>query len=197
MFLVNDILLLTKARLRTDISPKNDQAYSDNELIDYVNMAYMTIAAELKIFKKSIRFELDDKSIYPYPNDFLEPLSCFLNGKEIAVKSFDSRIGYADTSVSFINEGIKIDQKTGIFEMFYNSFKRVNDAKDELYLKEFAKECVLFYVMYLALQKEQRSDSLNKSNNYLKLFNIELSKVRQIYAALSESKNIRTSYKRV
>ncbi|MGG7049233.1 MULTISPECIES: hypothetical protein [unclassified Campylobacter] len=201
MIKVRDIILLVKSRLRTE-DPKKadfDKILSDAELVSYVNMAYLTIASQLHLFKNSLKFELNGSKIYPFPHDILTPLAVFINGRQIPIKSLDSVISFNELSASFINEGIMLNKelKTGELMLIYNSFKRINDIDDELYLKEYCTECVVFYVMYLALQKEQRVDSLQKSRYYYNNFKIELEKIAQIYEGYSESKKIRTKYLKV
>ncbi|CUU74594.1 hypothetical protein [Campylobacter hyointestinalis] len=195
MMLVSDIVALVKSRLRTDVSD-DIGLWSDSEIVDYINMAYINIASSLKLFKEEIHFELEDRRVYPYPLDFLEPIKAYIGNEEIAIKSLDN---FAKTKpcVSFTSKGIRVSEKNGEFTLIYNAFRRINSIEDELYLKEFMKECVLFYVMHLAMQKQTRSDSFEQSANYKKLFAMELSRISQIWAGYSESKNIRTQYNKV
>lgn len=194
---LGDILASVKARLRIDV--ENDpEIWSDNELIDYINLAYIALAGELRMFKKTLSFSLEKKlNFYPYPHDLLEPVAAYIDNKKIAVKSLNGYIESNEPRACFADDGVRVSENSGTFELIYNAFKRVNDLNDELYIKEFMIECVIYYVMHLAIQKQMRSDSINLSAHYKKLFEMELSKVRQINCALSESKDIRTKYVKV
>ncbi|MGP1579971.1 MAG: hypothetical protein ACTTH5_02975 [Wolinella sp.] len=189
-----------KSRLRTETSRGNeDKTWSEEELLEYVNMAYIAIASSLNLFQKSISFELEGREFYPYPHDILQPLELFLDEHTLPIKSLQNALKTKEICASFLDDGVRLNRKLehGELMLFYNAFKRVNSLDDELYLKEYFRECLLFYVMFLALQKEQRVDSIERANYYKRLFDIELARAGEIYEGYKESKRIRTKYNRV
>lgn len=198
MLAVREILPLLKSRLRTE-SSKEGKTWSDEELLEYINMAYITLSSELNLFQKSLSFTLEGREIYPYPHDILQPLEVFFEGRSIPIKSLQNALKHQGLCASFLDEGIRLNQglKEGELTLLYNAFRRVNSVEDELYLKEYFREGLLFYVMFLALQKEQRVDSLERSAHYRKLFGMELSRLRELNEGYKESKRIRTNYLRV
>lgn len=197
MIEVQDIILSLRSRLRDKDIIKE---YSDNELLDFINMAYIAISSKLKIFAKEIEFDLQDQKPL-LPKDCICIITATYDNTKCDIVPFSYFLKNtpSNPSITLNNNEIIIYPKkdTGILKIVYNYIKRITKIEDNLDLGAFLMEGVMFYCMFLALQKEARTDSLQKSQYYQNLYQLEIEKAQALQIEMLNSQDITSQYQRI
>lgn len=197
MIEVQDIILSLRSRLRDKDIIKE---YSDNELLDFINMAYIAIASKLKLFAKEIEFDLATQKPL-LPKDCISIITAYHNNTKCDILPFSYFLKNKSSSpaLTLNNNEIILYPKndTGILKIVYNYIKRIARVEDSLDLGAFLLEGVVFYCMFLALQKEARTDSLQKSQYYQNLYQLEIEKAQALQTEMLNSQDITSDYQRI
>lgn len=197
MILVGDTLLALRSRLRDNEIKKE---YSDNELLDFINMAYIKIASNLRLFTKNKLYQLKEKDLI-IPKDFISLISAEAEGVSLNIIPYNyylkNKHKLKENILTLDNHKIITNIEKGTLSLNYNYIKRVANIEDYLDLKDFLLEGVIFYCMFLALQKEPRTDSLQKSEYYLNLFNLELKYAEELNTNMLNQKDLLSEFQRI
>ncbi|PAF51984.1 hypothetical protein [Helicobacter sp. 13S00477-4] len=200
MIQVQDIILSLRSRLRDKAVQKE---YSDNELLDLINMAYITIATRLKVFSSHIEFDLSQLSNILMPIDCIALINVFYDSYPIDILPTNyllkNKLGIKTLSCTLKGNQIELypPKDTGILAVDYHFIKRILGIEDYLQLSDFYKEAILFYCMFLALQKETRVDSIQKSQYYQSLYELEIQKIALINSEINTTADLTTQYQRI
>ncbi len=205
MYLVADLIL----KIRSRTQDKNGEKWSDEELIDAINSAYIKIATDLLLFTdiKTIT-TIADKFRYEMPYGMVRAMSYRLNGVQAVIKSFEwvstheeeledyNLIVYQDEKSFFIYpENIKSGQK---IKVTYNYTETISAEDEELKVPMYAQNVLLFYTMHLVHQVGNVSTKqVDKSMQYLGLYHQELQSVKSTIAKNKHSRNLKSKFQKV
>lgn len=197
MIEVQDIILSLRSRLRDKDIIKE---YSDNELLDFINMAYIAITSKLKLFAKEVEFDLQKQKPL-VPKDCISIITAYYDNVKCDILPFSYFLKNTPSNLTLTLNNNKLivhpEKQVGILKIVYNHIKRIARVEDNLDLGLFLFEAVVFYCMFLALQKEARTDSLQKSQYYQNLYELEIQKAQALQSEMLNSQDITSDYQRI
>ena len=205
MYLVSDIIL----KIRSRTQDKNGEKWSDEELIDAINSAYIKIAIDLLLFTDiKIITTIQDQFRYQLPYGLIRAMSYKLDGVQATIKSFEwvsnndeeledyDLIVYQDEKSFFIYpENIKSASK---IKITYNYTETISSEDNELKIPMYSQNALLFYTMHLVHQVGNVSTKqVDKSMQYLGLYHQELISVKSTIARNKHSRNLKSKFQKV
>jgi len=205
MYLVSDLIL----KIRSRTQDKKAEKWSDEELCDAINSAYIKIATDLLLFTdiKTIT-TIKDKYRYEMPYGMVRAMSYKLDGVLATIKSFEwvstheedledyDLVVYQDEKSFFIYpENLKSGQK---IKIVYNYTETITNEEDELKVPMYSQNALLFYTMHLVHQVGNVSTKqVDKSMQYLGLYHQELQSVKSTIARNKHSRNLKSKFQKV
>jgi len=205
VYLVSDLIL----KIRSRTQDKQAQKWSDEELCDIINSAYIKIATDLLLFTNiKIITTIQDKFRYELPYGLIRAMSYKLDNVQAVIKSFEwvsnndeelndyDLIVYQDEKSFFVYpENIKSGKK---IKITYNYTETINSEDDELKVPMYGQNALLFYTMHLVHQVGNVSTKqVDKSMQYLGLYHQELSSVKTTIARNKHSRNLKSKFIKV
>lgn len=153
MIQVNELLVACRSRLG-DIEPKKYR-WSDEELIDYINMSISSISIELQPFTHTHFFYVKkNEDRYILPHNFTRILSITLDDKPLNIVGYEyfvqNKININELSASFDEQSVflypiarfKENQK---IEISYKYIEEVSTKEDKIKLSTAAKSFTVSY----------------------------------------------------
>ncbi|PAF42763.1 hypothetical protein [Helicobacter sp. 11S02629-2] len=188
---------LLRSRLRD--TKYESLTWSENEVLDILNITYTYLNRNLKLLAKSINL-LAREDRLKLPSDFLE-LMC-LKDKEKLLSPLKLASFIRDKKKdSFSIDGTSLRLSPNLvgleLELSYYALEKLKDLEGDISLPEIALECFLFYSMYLLLQKQQSPESLKDSMYYKGLFEAELLRLKSDVFRIYDAKDLRSRYIKV
>lgn len=178
----SDVILKVRQRLMDE----SKEGWSDPELLDNLNMALSAVASDLMLWKRRwntiASFGVDTYSI---PEDFMAPISLFINDKAVEIKAIESALrSESDDPAAFIDFNSlilypmpKVDDK---IVLNYQAISRCEEIEDVVKIGYEHLDAVIFYTMSMSLQKDQSETALPKSKHYLALYKERIRAVSKI-----------------
>jgi hypothetical protein len=174
------------AKVRSRLRDEAKEGWSDDELLDNLNMALSAMAHDLMLWKK--RWETiasPGVDTYSIPEDFMAPISLLIGGVPIPIKGIewalsnnsDQACGFIDFTSLILhpmplgNENIILNYHA-LFQC-YTLMDAVNIGIEHL-------DTAMFYTMSQSLQKEPSEDAITKSKYYLDLYKNRIASVSKI-----------------
>jgi hypothetical protein len=203
MITVAEIVLSARTKLGdTDIEKYR---YSDVEIIDAINDALAVMSEDLLCFSRTWVVECKKcVNRYLLPADFLRPISLLFNKKLITnIESMESRINNKTTrsGVAYDNQTIHLFlgeiKASDEIEFYYNYFETVSNIEEAINLPNNAKEIIVYYVLHLLYQNPIKKDGLKRSEYYLAMYERKKIPFRSRLRKNTQSKHIRSGFKKV
>lgn len=185
--------LLIRSRLR-DTNYENLE-WSKNEIMDILNLGYIELVRNLKFLTKKINLRIMDNEI-DLPYDFLEILEIRVNNDRINPVNINTFYRNVPMS-SFTINGKKVifsNDIRGRADIVYHAFDIIWGYEDEFEMPEICTQALLFYSMFLLLQKTQNERSLQDSIYYKKLYEEELVRLKNDVFRIYDVKDLRSTY---
>lgn len=179
----NDLILALRSRLGDEESKK----WNDNELIDMINNAYINLARVLRLFLQKQSFNVSNENyIFNLPTNYLDIATIKTkNQNSIPIIRYREvlRDDIYTQCVSINNNQIIFNNcNNGIYEMYFYCYYIVVSISDELLLPEIAFNAMLYFTMFLLLQKKPSQTSLQDAQYYKALYEEEITRLqRDIY----------------
>lgn len=179
----NDLILALRSRLGDEESKK----WNDNELIDMINNAYINIARVLRLFLQKQSFNVSNENyIFNLPTNYLDIATIKTkNQNSIPIIRYKEvlRDDIYTQCVSINNNQIIFNNcNNGMYEMYFYCYYIVVSISDELLLPEIAFNAMLYFTMFLLLQKKPSQTSLQDAQYYKALYEEEITRLqRDIY----------------
>lgn len=205
MIQVNELLVACRSRLG-DIEPKKYR-WSDEELIDYINMSISSISIELQPFTHTHFFYVKkNEDRYILPHNFTRILSITLDDKPLNIVGYEyfvqNKININELSASFDEQSVflypiarfKENQK---IEISYKYIEEVSTKEDKIKLSTAAKKALLFHTLHLAYQINTSERNIGKTAQYLSLYQEEMIRIKPTFYTHKHSKKIRNKFKRI
>ncbi|GEM_PF-4724191 len=195
MIQVKNIIL--QVRQKTGDNDYSDIKYSDNEIIDSINLALSSIAIECLCFNKDwLITPKDDVYVYPLPLDFLQFHSLTVNNKKILQIGGITNNGiYFDLNQIYF-KNIDIKAKDAIILNYFH-YERVGNAGDSIYLPFGILDALIYHVLSLLYQNPISKEHINKSTYYLNLYDKSIMNIKSIIRSQFQQKNIISMYRKV
>lgn len=174
--LVNDFILQIRSRL-SDVECKK---WNDIEILDSINLAYINLARVLRIFLQQRRYEVTNSLMQDLPINLLDIKIIIKNNRQIPIVRAYEETNLSDY-VSISNDKI-IFSSSGNYIVTYYCYYTIVDKHDSINLPSIANNALLFYALYLLLQKKPHQNALQEVQFYKGLYEIELKELqRDIY----------------
>lgn len=172
--------------VRSRLLDESKEGWSDPELLGNLNMALSAIAADLMLWKRRwstiASFGVDTYSI---PEDFMAPISLFINSKVIEVKATETALrSESDDPAAFIDLNSLIiypmPKEGDTIILNYHATSRCNTLEDIVKVGYEHIDAVIFYTMSMSLSKDQSETALPKSKHFLSLYKDRIKSVSKI-----------------
>lgn len=177
------------AKVRARLSDDDKKWWSDDELLDNLNMALSAIATDLMLWTRRwdsiASFGVDTYSI---PEDFMAPISLIVDDSMIEIKPITAALrSDSDEPAAFIdmNSLILFPMPNGgeRIVLNYHASSRCDTIDSIMKIASEHVDSVIFYMMGLSLQKSPAEDSLGKSKYYTQLYKDRIRSIVQIATA--------------
>ena len=173
----NDLILQLRSRLGDTESKK----WNDIEMLDNLNIAYIKLARELRLFMQEIEYDILDNLTQNLPANFLDAHKVVKNKRDIPIQRAFNATDINSNSVSIDNNTI-IFHSNGKYKLIYYCYYILVSLNDEILLPFIANNALIYYAMHLLLQKKPHQNALQESSMYKNMFDIELKELqRDIY----------------
>ncbi len=204
---VNDIILSMRSRLN-DTVPANYR-WSDEELMDMINSSLSNLSRELFLFTHQEMFKVtEDENRYKLPHNCLKVISVNIDKQPVIIKSFEwmsQNKHYIDDDnflvcmdeQSFLLYPLEMLKVGMNIELNYNFIEQIILKTDDIPVSLMSKNALLFYSMHLALQVNTSDKNRDRSTHYMKLYDKEISQLRQTYYKNRHSKRLRSKFIKV
>ncbi len=204
---VNDIILSMRSRLNDTVSTK--YRWGDEELIDMINSSLSNLSRELFLFTHKEMYEVkEDENRYKLPHNCLRVISVNIDKQPATIKSFewmsqnkhliddDDFLVCMDEQSFFLYPENMLKVGTKI-ELNYNFIEQILLKTDNIPISLMAKNALLFYCMHLALQINTSDKNRDRSTHYMKLYDKEITQLRELYYKNRHSKKLRSKFIKV
>ena len=185
---VYTLLLEIRSRLHDEKLEK----WNDNEIMDCLNLSYINLARVLRLFLQQKEYKVEKELVQELPKNFLDIKSMQKGNEKVPIIR-----AYEDNNVlnsaSIDNTQIRFKQ-SGNYLMTYYCYYTIVDKHDSFNVPYIANNALLFYAMYLLLQKKPSQNALQEVSFYKGLYDVEMQSLqRDVYRGL-ESKFIVSPY---
>lgn len=185
---VNDLILQIRSRLSDELSKK----WSENEMLDSINNAYIKLARELRIFLQEKTYKVSNENlIQPLPSNFLDIKSISKSKQNLNIVRAFNNLNNSN-SVSIDSNNIRFNA-AGEYKMIYYCYFIITDGLDEILLPLIANNAMIYYAIYMLLQKKPSQTSLQESAMYKNLFDEELKALQRDIFRTHETRFLTTS----
>lgn len=181
--------------IRSRLHDEKLEKWSDNEILDCLNLSYVNLARVLRIFLQQREYKVEKELVKDLPYNFLD-IKSMQKGKGNSsesvpiVRAFEKEMTNAvsidDTQVRF--------SSSGNYTMTYYCFYMIVDKHDNINLPLIANNALLFYAMQLLLQKKPSQNALQEVGFYKGLYDLELQSLQRDVYRSHESRMLTTPY---
>lgn len=191
------------AKLRSRLRDEEKEGWSDDELLDTVNLSLSAIAHDFMLWKKRWNtLTSSGVDTYSIPEDFMAPISLAVNSVIIPIKGIEYALqDSSDSACAFIdiNSLILYPMPTDEVEVIlnYHAIFQSDTVNNILKIGIEHVDTVMYYALSQALQKEASEDSLAKSKYYLSLYKDRIKVVAKITHQRRNTSGITSKFQRV
>lgn len=193
------------AKLRSRLRDELKEGWSDDELLDTVNLALSAIAHDFMIWKgRWNTLTSSGVDTYSIPEDFMAPISLIVNGVPTPIKgteyalrdsSSNDACAFIDINSLILYPMPSVDDIPVILN--YHGIQQCSDINSVLKIGLEHADTVMYYSLSQALQKEANEDSLAKSKHYLSLYKDRVKAVSKINHQRKNTSGITSRYQKV
>lgn len=205
MINASEIILAVRSRLNDVDSAK--YRWSDEEIIDYINISLADLSRELECFThKEFFYIKENENRYELPHNNLRVLAVTINSKPITIKGYEyivkNRENISDLCVYFDEQSLflypieKVEVGKKI-EVDYKYIAQIEKKDDDIKISKLAKKAILFHTLHLAFQINTSEKNSGKSTHYLNLYDKEMMTLRFSIFKNKHSKDIKQKFIRV
>lgn len=207
MISVNDIVLKMRSRLGDNDPAK--QKWSDAELIDNINSALAQLAVSMLFAVRTEKYTVvGTNNRFELPHNMARVVAITINNERVTIKSFEwlqnNKLNIVDDGfvvcmddISFflypqelLKEGLEI-----VFD--YNYIQQINDESEIIDMPIILSDAILFYAMHMSLQVNTSDKNINKSANFLNLYERQVQIVGTAIYKNKHSKRLTSKFKRI
>ncbi len=189
-------------KMRSRLRDEAKEGWSDAELLDSVNFALTAVASKLLPWKgRWVNETLIGVDTYSIPEDFMAPISLFINGKKVEIKGIEwSMSNEGPDTAAFIDMDsliiypMPIQAQQIVFN--YHAKRLVTNINDALHISTEMEDTVLYYALSLAHQKQANEESLTQSRFYLNLYRERCGDISKITSQRRSSRTAKSTYQR-
>lgn len=199
---VNDCMLYIQSRL----SDLKTEKWSEAELLDCINLAYIELANVLRLFIEKKSYEITDstkENFLALPSNFIDIIKVKHKNFTIPIIRYDSIIDNANilnainAYASILSNTLIIHGNVGIYDLYFYCYFLLIDKKDRLLIPDICFHALCFYSIYLALQKKPHMQASQEMAMYRSLYEEELKKCKFSVFKAKETQNLTSAYIRV
>jgi hypothetical protein len=189
-------------KMRSRLRDEAKEGWSDAELLDSVNFALTAVASKLLPWKgRWVNETLIGVDTYSIPEDFMAPISLFINGKKVEIKGIEwSMSNEGPDTAAFIDMDSLIiyPMPTQAQQIVFNYHAKrlVTNINDALHISTEMEDTVLYYALSLAHQKQANEESLTQSRFYLNLYRERCGDISKITSQRRSSRTAKSTYQR-
>lgn len=180
---VSNLILQVRSRLHDEQCEK----WNDTEILDCLNLSYINLARVLRLFIQEKLYCVSKESLtQELPQNFLDIQSVYKNKRQVPIiRLYESNSSLE--AVSIDNAHIHF-QGSGDYTMRYYCFYILVGKEDTLLLPAIANNALLFYALFLLLQKKPHQNALQEVGFYKALYAEELQNLQRDVYRSHESK---------
>ena len=187
---VSTILLEIRSRLHDE----STQKWNDTEILDCLNLSYVNLARVLRLFLQQKEYKVEKDFIQDLPTNFLDVKNVIRNKKEIPIlRAYQAKHIASGEYVSISNDKIVFNH-AGDYVMTYYCYYKIVDKHDSFNLPLIANNALLFYAMYLLLQKKPSQNALQEVGFYRGLYESEIRELQRDIYRTHESRMLTSQY---
>lgn len=186
---VSTLLLEIRSRLHDE----SMQKWNDTEILDCLNLSYVNLARVLRLFLQQKEYRIEKDFIQDLPTNFLDVKSMQKNNREISILR-PYQIGTKPYEYVSISNNTIIFSHSGKYIMTYYCYYKIVDKHDSFNLPLIANNALLFYAMYLLLQKKPSQNALQEVGFYRGLYENEIKELQRDIYRTHESKFLTSNY---
>lgn len=185
--IVSDIIL----QIRSNLGDEYAKKWNEIEILDSINHAYVKLARELRLFMQEKTYNVDkDSMIQPLPQNFLDIQKITKGNNNVSIiRAFSDDM--PSNSVSIDNTNIRFSS-VGKYKMVYYCYYILVSKDDRLLLPLIANSCLVYYAIYLMLQKKPSQTSLQEASMYKQMFEMDLMELKRDIYRSHETKFLTT-----
>lgn len=190
-------------KLRSRLRDEAKEGWSDDELLDTVNLALSAISHDFMIWKRRWNtLTSSGVDTYSIPEDFMAPISLMVGGVIVPIKGIEYSLqDSSDAACAFIdiNSLILYPMPTDEVEVIlnYHAVFQSDTVNSVLKIGIEHVDTVMYYALSQALQKEASEDSLAKSKYYLSLYKDRIKVVAKITHQRRNTSGITSRFQRL
>lgn len=185
--IVSDIIL----QIRSNLGDETTKKWNEIEMLDSINHAYVKLARELRLFMQERVYNVSkDSMIQLLPQNFLDIQKITKGNRNIPIiRAYNDDVPHDYVSIDSNNI---VFSSVGRYKMVYYCYYILVSKDDRLLLPLIANTCIVYYAMYLLLQKKPSQTSLQEANMYKQMFEMELMELKRDIYRTHESKFLTT-----
>lgn len=185
--IVSDIIL----QIRSNLGDETTKKWNEIEMLDSINHAYVKLARELRLFMQERVYDVSkDSMIQLLPQNFLDIQKITKGNRNIPIiRAYNDDVPHDYVSIDSNNI---VFSSVGRYKMVYYCYYILVSKDDRLLLPLIANTCIVYYAMYLLLQKKPSQTSLQEANMYKQMFEMELMELKRDIYRTHESKFLTT-----
>ena len=188
---VYTLLLEIRSRLHDEKLEK----WNDNEIIDCLNLSYINLARILRLFLQQKEYKVEKELVKDLPTNFLDIKSMQKGNEKVPIIRAYEGDNVAN-AVSIDNTQVRFSQ-AGEYTMTYYCYYTIVDKHDSFNLPYIANNALLFYAMYLLLQKKPSQNALQEVSFYKGLYDVEVQSLQRDVYRSHESRMLTSTYIRL
>lgn len=193
--------LIAKIRLRLRDEAK--EGWSDDELIDMMNLSFSAIAHDFMLWKsRCVIVASSGVDTYSIPEDFMAPISLIVAGDMIPIYGIEQALrnqseevcGFIHANTLILNPEPAVGTE---IILNYHSLYQCCSMDTKLQIGTEYMDTLIYYTMSQALQKEPTENALEKSKYFLQMYKDRVDVVSKISNQRRNSTAIKSSFQRI
>lgn len=179
--------------IRSRLHDENKQKWNDIEILDCINLSYINLARILRSFLQEKEYKVEKDLIQDLPINFLDIKNAMKDKKQVPILRAYQAKSVSGDYVSIDNDKIIFGNK-GDYVIAYYCYYTIVDKHDNINLPSIANNALLFYAMYLLLQKKPSQSALQEVGFYKGLYDVEMQSLQRDIYRTHETRMLTSPY---